>query len=411
MKSFTRGHIKAGVDSLRRAKWRNFWTMLGVIIGVSSVITIVSIGEGVKQQISGQIRQVGSNLITIRPAQLQAGDGLGSNNVSLLSGINISGTLSAADAKAVRALPEVAAATPLTGVAGSVTAELGTYKSGLVIGASADLPEVLHQSLAYGAFFDDTDNTSQVAIIGSVAAEKMFKEQVPLGHSFTFHNQQFIVRGIFNAFDSTPLSQDANFNNAIFIPNAIAESITNNTASIYEILAKPKYANQSDKTVAAINSTLGALHGGQGDYSVFKQNQSQAMSNGILSLLTSLVAGVAAISLIVGGIGIMNVMSVSVVERLHEIGIRKAIGATNRQILSQFLIEATALSLMGGIIGIAVAAAIDGLLRLFTNLRPILSWQIIVLATGVSLAVGIIFGSFPALKAARKDPIEALRSE
>jgi ABC-type antimicrobial peptide transport system permease subunit len=411
MKSLTRGHLKAGVDSLRRAKWRNFWTMLGVIIGVSSVITIVSIGEGVKQQISGQIRQVGSNLITIRPAQLQAGDGLGSNNVSLLSGINISGSLSPADAGAVRALPEIAAATPLTGVAGSVTAELGAYKSGLVIGASADLPVVLHQTLAYGAFFDDNDSTSQVAIIGSVAAEKMFKEQVPLGHSFTFHNQQFIVRGIFNAFDSTPLSQDANFNNAIFIPNAIAESITNNTASIYEILAKPKNANQSDKTVAAINTTMSTLHGGQGDYTVFKQNQNQAMSNGILNLLTSLVAGVAAISLIVGGIGIMNVMSVSVVERLHEIGIRKAIGATNRQILGQFLVEATALSLSGGIIGVAVAAAVDGLLRLFTDLRPILSWQIILLATGVSLVVGIVFGSFPALKAARKDPIEALRSE
>lgn len=411
MKSLTRGHLKTGLDSMRRAKWRNFWTMLGVIIGVSSVITIVSIGEGVKQQISGQIRHVGSDLITIRPAQLQLGDGLNTNNVSLLSGTPITGSLSAADATSVRALPEVAAATPLTAVAGSVKADSGKYSGGLVIGTTADLPTLLNQSVEFGAFFTDDDDSEQVAVLGSVAAEKMFDEKVPLGRSFTFHNQQFMVRGIMKAFDTTPLSQDANFNNAIFIPNGQAQSITKNTASIYEILAKPKQPNMSDKTIAAISAKLGDLHGGQGDFSVLKQNQSQAASTNILNLLTSLVAGVAAISLIVGGIGIMNVMSVSVVERLHEIGIRKAIGATNRQILGQFMVEATALSLSGGIIGIAVAAAIDGILRLTTDLRPALSWQVILLATGVSLVVGIIFGSFPALKAARKDPIEALRAE
>jgi len=130
-----------------------------------------------------------------------------------------------------------------------------------------------------------------------------------------------------------------------------------------------------------------------------------------LELLTRLITGVAAISLLVSGIGIMNVMLVSVTERLHEIGIRKAIGATNRQILSQFLVEATVLSLAGGLIGIAVSYAIDGALRLFTGLQPAITWQIVVIAAGVSLLVGMIFGSVPALKAARKDPIQALRSE
>jgi putative ABC transport system permease protein len=411
MKSLTPGHIKAGLDSMRRAKWRNFWTMLGVIIGVASVITIVSIGEGVKQQISGQIKHIGSDLITIRPAQLQTGQNAGTSNISLLSGVSISGSLSTADAVAVRDLPEVAAATPLTAVAGKVQADNGAYAGGLVIGTSADLPTLLKQSVNYGEYFSDNDDTDYVAVLGSGAAEKMFNEHVPLGRSFTFHGQQFMVRGILKTLDTTPLSQDANFNNAIFIPNAIAQQISNNTASIYEILAKPKQPGHADQTVAAINKKLDSMHGGPGSFSVLRQDQSQAASDDILNLLTSLVAGVAAISLIVGGIGIMNVMSVSVVERMHEIGIRKAIGATNRQILGQFMVEATALSLSGGVIGIAIAALIDGGLRLFTDLRPVLSWQIILIATGVSVAVGVIFGSFPALKAARKDPIEALRSD
>ncbi len=411
MKSLTRGQLKTGLDSMRRAKWRNFWTMLGVIIGVSSVITIVSIGEGVKQQITGQIQRVGSDLITVRPAQLQTGGGQATNNVSLLSGVSITGSLSAADAASVRALPTVGAATPLTAVPGTVRADTGVYKGGFVIGTSADLPNLLKQTVQYGSFFNDDDDMAAVAVLGSGAAEKMFDEHVPLGRTFTFHDQQFVVRGILNAFDTTPLSADANFNNAIFIPNGEAQTITHQTASIYEILARPTHANQSDKTVAAIDTALNKLHGGAGGFSVLKQNQNQTSSDNVLSLLTNLVAGVAAISLIVGGIGIMNVMSVSVVERLHEIGIRKAIGATNRQILSQFMVEATALSLIGGVIGILVAATIDGILRIATNLRPVLSWQIILLATGVSLIVGIVFGSFPALKAARKDPIDALRSE
>ena len=406
MKSLTAGHLKTGLDSMRRAKWRNFWTMLGVIIGVSSVISIVGIGEGVKQQISGRIQHVGSDLITVRPAQLGA-----SGTTPLLTGVNITGTLSKQDADSVRSLPEVAAATPLIAVAGDIIADNGSYNGGLVIGTSADFPDVINQKLAYGAYFSDEDDSVPVAVLGAAAADKMFKEQVPLGRTFTLHGKQFMVRGILNSFDSTPLSAEANFNTAVFIPSVQAEELTNNSASVYEILVKPKLAEQSAHVVASIKSKVGSLHGGQGDFSVLRQSDSRAASSDVLSLLTNLVAGVAAISLIVGGIGIMNVMSVSIVERLHEIGIRKAIGATNRQILSQFLVESTTLSLIGGVIGILIAALLNVGLRLTTNLRPVLSWQIIVLATGVSLVVGIVFGSFPAFKAARKDPIEALRAD
>ncbi len=411
MKSLTRGHLKAGIDSVRGARMRSFWTMLGVVIGVTSVITVVGIGEGIKQQVSGQIHHMGKDLITIRPAQLHTGSNVAADNVSLLSGLNITGSLTPKDADSVAQAPGVAAAAPLAAVAGTPSGDNGKYTDGLVIGTTPALPSLINQSLAYGTFLSDEDTGLNTAVLGARTAQKMFNEDVPLGRGFSFHGQQFIVRGIFNSFDSTPLSQEADFNNAIFIPYDTAETISNGAAPTYEILARASSAQQADKTVAAITHSLNQLHGGQTDFSVLKQNQNLASSNSILELLTRLIAGIAAISLLVGGIGIMNVMLVSVTERMHEIGIRKAIGATNGQILSQFIIESGLLSLTGGVIGIALAFGIDIGLRVFTNIRPAISWQVVLLASGVSLLVGVVFGSVPALKAARKDPIEALRSE
>jgi putative ABC transport system permease protein len=409
MKSFTRGHVKAGLDSVGGAKLRNFWTMLGVIIGVASVITVVAIGQGVKQQISGQIHHIGKDIISVRPALLQAGGTQANSN--LLSGLSVSGSLTPRDVSIVGHTKGVTATAPLAIVSGDVRGVHGGYKDGFVIGTSGDLSGLLNQSMAYGTFLSDADMGSNTAVIGRHAADALFDEDVPLGQSLTIHGEQFIVRGIFNDFTATPLSQQANFNNAIFIPYDVAESLTNNSAPTYEILSKAQSSGQTKVVAAAIEHNLKRAHGGQDDLLVKEGSQSLAASDSILDLLTRMIAGVAAISLVVGGIGIMNVMLVSVAERMHEIGIRKAVGATNRQILSQFIIEASVLSVSGGIIGIVLAYAIDLLLRITTSLQPVITWQIVVLASGVSLLVGLVFGSVPALKAARKHPIEALRSQ
>ncbi|HVW23580.1 MAG TPA: ABC transporter permease [Candidatus Saccharimonadales bacterium] len=410
MKSLTKGHLKSSWAAIRSAKLRNFWTMFGVIVGVASVITVVSIGEGVKHQVSHQIHQFGKNLLTIRPAQLQAGNEPGSN-LDLLTGSNIVGTLSQKDVATVSRVPGVGASAPLTAVPGQVTGDNGVYKDGLVIGTSNRLPSLLNQSLAYGGFFDDDHSGINVAVIGTDAADKMFNEDVPLGRSFGFHGERFVVMGIFNTFAATPLSGQVNFDKAIFIPYGVAENLTNGTAPTYEILAKPSNPKQIESTLNNVRRALTQSHGGQSDFSVLKANQNLAASSGILELLTRLIAGVAAISLLVGGIGIMDVMIVTVAERQKEIGIRKAVGATNRQILSQFMVEAGLLTLVGGIVGIIVSGLINILLRLFTDLQPFINWQIVVVALLGSLVVGVVFGTVPAAKAARKDPIEALRSE
>lgn len=410
MRTFTKGNIKAGISSVRSAKLRSFWTMLGIIIGVTSVITVVAIGEGIKEQISGQIHHLGNDLITVRPAQLHGSTGVSSKGVNLLSGLNISGSLNLKDVNTVKATPGVAASAPLTITTGVVQRGSVQYDQGFVIGTSPDLATILNQSIEFGVFLTDNDMGENAAVLGQKAADQLFDEDVPLGRTFQFHGKEFIVRGIFDQFNTTPLSEQADFNKAIFIPNDVAESLSKNTAPTYEILAQAS-GGQTAKVSKAIQDSLVKSHGGQVNFSVMKGNENLADTNSILELLTRLIAGVAAISLLVGGIGIMNVMLVSVAERMHEIGIRKAVGATNRQILSQFIIESAILSLTGGIIGIIISFIIDLVLRLSTDLKPAISWQVVAVATGVSLLVGIIFGSVPALKAARKDPIEALRSE
>lgn len=408
MNAFSSGHLKTGLDSVRGAKLRSFWTMLGVIIGVTSVISVVSIGEGVKQQVGGQIHHLGQNLITVRPAQLRTG---AANSVNIISGLSVSGPLSAKDLETISRTSGITASAPLTFASGPVKGDNGSYSGGYVIGTTADLPSLLNQTMAYGSFFGDEDMGNNVAVLGTHASEALFNEDVPLGRSFSFHGQPFVVRGIFNQFSTAPLSQQADLNNAIFIPNDVAKNLSKNTAPTYEVLARAGDKRRTGAIVSTIQHALDNDHGGQSGFNVLAGNQNLAASNSILDLLTRLIAGVAAISLLVGGIGIMNVMLVSVAERMHEIGIRKAVGATNRQIMSQFMIESSVLSVAGGIIGIILAFLIDLGLRVFTNLQPAISWQVVVLASGVSLSVGIIFGTVPALKAARKDPIDALRSE
>lgn len=409
--SLTRGHLRSGLDSVRSQKLHSFWTMLGVIIGVASVITIIGIGQGVRQQVSGQIHHLGKNLITIQPAPLHPGSGGGNNSVRLLTNLGVSGSVSSEDVTTIAKTKGVAASAPLSVVTGTVRGDNGSYNGGFVLGTSGDLPSLLNQSVAYGSFLDSGDVGSNAAVLGPDAAQALFDEDVPLGRSFTFHGQTFIVRGIFNSFNNAPLNQVTDFNKAIFIPIGLANQLTNNASPIYEVLAKPTDTSKTAQVAAAIRHNLNSAHGGQSNLTVAQGNQNLTSSNDVLNLLTGLVAGVAAISLLVGGLGIMNVMWVSVAERTREIGIRKAVGATNRQILSQFIVEATILSLGGGVIGIIIALLIDVGLRLATNLQPAIHWPIVALAAGVSFVVGVIFGSVPALKAARRDPIEALRSE
>jgi putative ABC transport system permease protein len=302
-RTLTRGHVKAGIDSVRAAKLRSFWTMLGIIIGVTSVITVVAIGQGIKQQVGNQIQHFDKNLITIRPAQLKTPSDSGNSGLDLLSGLSITAPLNNKDVTTVAHAKGVAASAPLTITSGKVSAENGAYNDGLVLGTTGSLSSLINQSMAYGSFLSDDNDGTNVAVIGQHAADAMFNSDVPLGHSFNFHGEDFVVVGIFNQFVNAPLAQQANFNNAIFIPNDVAERLTKETAPTYAILARPTSPQQTEAVARNIRQALARQHGGQDSFDVLTRSQNLAASQTILDLLTRLIAGIAAISLLVGGIG------------------------------------------------------------------------------------------------------------
>jgi putative ABC transport system permease protein len=409
----TRGDIKMALVNLRGARWRSALTMLGIVFGVVSVVTVVGIGEGVKQQIGQETNQFGNNLITVRPGRdVTSSSPFGTlQTTDLLFGMNSVTGLSEQDLQTVQNAPHVSIAAPLGIVPGTVKVGNQTIKNATVIATNPDLPGALNQSMQYGNFFNDDQTQQNIAVMGQDLAERMFGEFVPLGHEFNFRGQTFLLGGIFSSFNNSPLSPTATFNNAIFIPYQAADRITGTSTEMYAILAKPDNPSDINVTIRTVQKALLGTHGGQQDFSVLTPSQELSSGGQALNLLAGLITAVAAISLLLGGVGIMNVMLVSVTERTHEIGVRKAIGATNRQILKQFMLEALVLSVGGAFFGIIVALAADWLLRIYSSLKPAVSVWAILISTSVSILVGVIFGVAPAVKAARKDPIDALRRE
>jgi ABC-type antimicrobial peptide transport system permease subunit len=410
MKILAANHTKTALYGIRQSHWRSLLTMLGVIIGISSVVTIVSLGEGIKHQIVGQIDNLGNNLITVRPGSIQTNTTTGALSfLNIFAGLNDSTLLNIQDVKTIQQTPGVRLAVPMSIISGPIQSSGQLFDTIPVIGSTADIPAVLNQTLQYGSFYSTNDSITDSAVLGQNVANELYPGDSALGHSFTFHGESFVVRGVLNQFDIAPLSVDADFNNVIFIPYSTAQQLDPNNAPLYEILVKPSSSSSTNSVVSKIKSNLLLAHHGEQNFSVFTQTDELTAANHILDLLTELISGIAAISLLVGGIGIMNVMLVAVTERTQEIGIRKALGATSRQIINQFLTEAVVISTYGGILGIIVSVLINLGLRIVTNLQPALSWQVMLLATAVSVIVGLVFGIMPAVKAARKDPIDTLR--
>lgn len=399
------GHIKAALASLRASRWRSTLTMLGIVIGVSSVVTIVSLGEGLKQQVIGQISRLGPDVITIRPGRLVSGpDGSNFNLLALLS----TSTLSDNDVAALSKLGSLQTVLPVNFVTSSALSTEAQLNNISVIGTGPQLPQMLGLSTNLGEFFDEKASGEKVAIIGPDVAAKLYGVLNPIGHSVTVAGQDFIVRGVLNP-SSTGLlvAAQTDFNSAVLIPYEPSKQIIGGKTNLLQILIQ---ASSPDQAIKEAQDTLLKTHEGVEDFTILKQHQLLKLVNGVINSATTFIGSIAAISLLVGGVGIMNIMLASVSERTREIGIRKAVGATNRQILMQFFSEGLVLSLLGGLLGIGVALLINLALRLYTSLEPVVDVPVIILAAGISVLVGIIFSTAPALKAARKHPIDALRA-
>lgn len=405
-------NIRMALSSIKSNKMRSLLTMIGIIIGVSSVIMTVSMGEGIRRQVADTNQVTKEGLVTIRSGNIASRDADGNiTGINYLSSLG-SNTLTEQDYESLKSLGEVSSVVPLSTISAlPANFEGETYSGSTIVASTSDLPSVLDQKVLYGGFFSDDNSGKNSVVIGKRVAEELFNENVPLGKLISIRGQDFIVGGIFDEFKTNPLSAVTDLNKAVFISYPTAKTITNSNPSIYQIFVTPKDNVSPEQLSAAVNNQLLKNHGQQQDFTVLKSSETEQVAKGTVSAVAAFVAGIAAISLIVGGIGIMNIMFVSVTERTREIGVRKSLGATNQQIYSQFLIEATLLSIVGGVIGIIIALIGNVLVRLWTELQPAATLEIIGLAVGVSAIVGIVFGTAPAVKAARKDPIESLRYE
>lgn len=404
------GSIKAAMKHIRSTRWQSLLTMLGIIVGVASVVTTVSIGQGIKTQIAKQVDQYGKNVISVRSGNLAENDPQSSlgNNIAALLG---STSLSDVDYNTVKSAEGVDKTAPFNIVSGSPSVNGQKLPGSLVVGTSQDALVVINHEVDFGNFFSNDDDSPYNVVIGKEVASQLFQEMAPLGRTMKIKNKEFIVRGVLKEFSGSSVFTGIDYNKIIYIPYSASQELLHKQAQIYQILALPKENVTPEKLQQSISENLTKSRGNNEDFSVLKQADSFKMQTGTLNLLTTFIASVAAISLLVGGIGIMNIMLVIVTERTREIGVRKAVGATDRQIMMQFMTESSVISVIGGLLGVMLSLVANYFIRLFTDLQPVLSWPIMAISVAVALAIGIIFGTMPAVRAAKKDPILALRHE
>ena len=390
--------LRLALSRLRRGRLRAALTMLGIVIGVASVVALVGVGRGTTANISASLNALGTNLLTISPS----------------GRFGASTTLTVSDAQAIAQVDGVAAVAPEVSTSGVVATSAANSTTTSIVGTSADYAYVRAYSVYQGTFLTSVTTAAnlRVAVLGATVATDLGLGPEAIGTTVSIEGLPFEVIGILQPKGGSGFNDP---DNEVLVPLGAVQKYFVGGDSVRTIGVS--VADGADMTTvqSAITQLLEQRHGiasgGTDDFSIFDQAQLLSVTDAISGTLTLLLGGIASIALVVGGIGIMNIMLVSVRERTREIGIRKALGARGRDILSQFLIEALTLSLIGGFIGVLVGLAVSAVIGRIAGWGFIFDPSTIVAATVFSIAVGIVFGVWPARQAACLDPVAALRFE
>ena len=429
------GNVNLAIKAIFGKKVRSFLTMLGVIIGVFSIVLLIGIGEGVKDEVTGQIEGLGSNVIMVMPGSMGGGP------------MSSSGSFSAEDMDTIKTVDGIEYIVPMAIVPLPVSttmpvapselepnqipnpADVPSEDEGLIsqarqqiiaIGSTHDMEKAFANSeMASGEHFgrmfneDEYNNASQVATLRSGAIQILFPDtaaQDVIGQTIYIGKEPFEIIGAEEPVESAGFFDESSMNNMVFIPMSTLEELTD-SIDITQFVITIKDVETVDVIKEDIRLALLETREGVEDFSITTQEEILSMFDQILTVLTTMLGGIAAISLLVGGIGVMNIMLVSVTERTYEIGLRKAIGASNNDVLTQFLVEAIFLTFLGGTIGVALAFGGAAIMDTQFGFAPTINLQTVLMAYSFTALVGIVFGVAPAIRASKLDPIKALRYE
>ena len=393
-------------SSLIANKMRSLLTMLGIIIGVAAVIALVSIGYGVRQQITESISSLGSNLLMVYPGAPRT------PGVRPVSGANK--TIKMGDYEAISKMDSVQAASPVASNS-YLTVYMSKNWTTTVNGANADFQYVNNWTMKSGRFITDSqiERRERVAVIGATVAKNLFGNEDPIGKDIRIDKNSFKIVGVLDEKGSGAMGNDQD--DVIVVPYTTMMERVMGVDYLRMIYIQAKEGEDLERVQADIENILRVRHGIKNpDLDDFNVNNMASIMKAVeenTATMTLFLGAVAAISLLVGGIGIMNIMLVSVTERTREIGVRKALGATYRTIITQFLIEAIVISLVGGAIGILVGIGASQLIATVAKLKTVVTTGPILLSFGFSMTIGLVFGLYPARKAAKLNPIDALHYE
>ena len=399
-------HFRTAHESLKRTRARTLLTISGVAIGVASITTILALGSGITQIVDQQVIKLGKQIAIVRPSP-KTGSLIELGNPTPVSSYTTS-PLQERDVEDLAAIKGVESVTPLMTISGSLRSKDERVSNGTVLATTPSFIDTSQLSYKDGQFIDDV-TLEDTAVLGSQLALDLFGTDDAVGKGFFIRGQRFTVIGVINR-----QSQPINYNNvdidhAAIISLDSGKLFNNGVAQIQQLNIKTKSGSDANAVKKAIDRRLIQNHDGERDTVTYVGSEIAEPTNRLFFLISAGMAIIAGISLLVGGIGIMNIMLVGVAERTREIGLRKSVGASSGSIVLQFLIESIILGIIGGVLGYLGGYVIAFLISLLLPYDPVINWQIAAAAAGLSLGVGTLFGVYPAIKAARKNPIESLR--